>query len=188
MDYYQNQCVSHSYKTILLKTSNLFVSAFPGKLIFGGLCLENYIKFQFFQFFIFDLLHLFISLVTIIKKISCEDKSETNFDGIIIKINEELRYLWSISPKTPNADLKVFFTVELKSKLVYQIEFNLDQLNDFINGLSETILPCLTLKNIERQFFYFVSQQHITEIVQLTTQNGTLLLNDFIVFYEFVSI
>ena len=74
----------------------------------------------------------------------------------------------------------MFFTVELKSKLVYQIEFNLDQLNDFINGLSETILPCLTLKNIERQFFYFVSQQHITEIVQLTTQNGTLLLNDFI--------
>ena len=181
MDFYQNQPITNSCKTILLKTINIFVSAFPGKLIFGTISVQNYIKFNYFQFFAFDLLHLYVTLVNIIKKISSEENIETNCDGVIIKINEELQYLWSISTKTVNSEkqLNVHLVVEFKSNLVYQLVFNLDQLNDFINGLSETIIPCLFLKNIERQFFEFVSKHHISEIVQLSAQNGALLLNDF---------
>ena len=179
MDYYQNQFVSNSCKTIVLKTTNLFISAFPGKLVFGSISVEHYLKFNFFQFFVFDLLNLYICLVNIIKKIS--SSSEEDCDGVIVKINPELSYLWSISPKTINEDnqFHVLFTVELKSKLVYQIDLNLDQLNDLINGLSETIIPCLSFKNLERQFFEFVSKQQISEIVHLNGPKATLFLNDF---------
>ena len=179
MDAYLNQPLSNSCKTILLKTSDIFISAFPGKIIFGNISDQSYIKFKYFQFSAFNLLYLYLSLVTIIKKVFSEENIEANCDGVIMKINEDLQYLWSISQSTETINKHLHILLEFKTNLIYQVEFNLEQLNDFVNGLSETLIPCLNLKNIERHFFHFISKQQLSEIVQLTPENGITFLNQF---------
>ena len=179
MDTYQNQPLTNCCKTILLKRSDIFVSAFPGKIVFGTISDHSYIKFKYFQFLAFDVVYLYLSLVTVIKKVFSEENVESNCDGVIIKLNDDLQYLWSISQSTENINKHLHILLEFKSNLIYQVEFNLEQLNDFVNGLSETFIPCLNLKNVERYFFDFISKQQISDIVQLTTENGLTLLNQF---------
>ena len=180
MEIYQNQALNKSCKTILLKTKTcIFLSAFPGKIIFGTIAARSYTKFKYFQFVAFDLFYLYVSLVAVIKTVLSEENTDHNQHGIILKINEELSYLWSISQSSINNQKLIHILLEFKSNLVYEIELNLDELNEFINGLSEVIIPSLNLKNIERQFFEFVSKQQIGEIVQMTTINAGTILDQF---------
>jgi hypothetical protein len=180
MEIYQNQPLNNSCKTILLKLKNsIFISAFPGKIIFGTIAAQSYIKFKYFQFIAFELFHLYVSLVSIIKTVLSEENIQENHNGVILKINEELIYLWSISQSSINNQKQIHILLEFKSNLDYEIELNLDELNEFINGLSEVIIPCLNLKNIERQFFEFVSKQQISDIVQMTSSNSGTVLEQF---------
>ena len=48
-----------------------------------------------------------------------------------------------------------------------------------MTALSETILPSLCLKTVERQFFEYVSDQEISIIVNLDKLKGLLILKEF---------
>ena len=61
----------------------------------------------------------------------------------------------------------------------YKLTFTLDQLNDFIYSLSESILPCLCLKSAERDFLQYVSEQEIKILLNLKKEYASVLLNNF---------
>ena len=76
-----------SCKTVVLKTSDLFFSAFPGKIVFGDVIEQNYPEFKYFQFFHFEIFNLYLALVAIIKNIVNNSQEESENKGIIIKFN-----------------------------------------------------------------------------------------------------
>jgi hypothetical protein len=73
----------------------------------------------------------------------------------------------------------ILLKLKYKSEIVYQIIFNLDKLNDFINALSEIIVPSLCLQTVEREFFEFISNAEILTIVNLDKPKGLLILKQF---------
>ena len=173
MDIFMKQSISLSCKTLVLKQSSVFVSAFPGKIVFGDVIEQNYPEFKYFQFFHFEIFNLYLALVAIIKNIVNNSQEESENKGIIIKFNDELCYLWCINNNQINLIL------EYKSKNVYQLTFTLDQFNDFIYTLSESFLPCLCLKGIEKQFLEFVAQQEIYILIQIEKNMSNNLLKEF---------
>ena len=176
MDGSQNQQVSLSCKTVLLKKSEVFLSAFPGKIIFGHIIEENYPKLQYFQFFHFEFFKLYLSLVEIINNCIIEENSEIKKTDLIIKLSDEVSYFWCIEI----GDIKLIqFVLEYKSIINYKLNFTLDQLNDLIYSLSVSILPCLCLKHLERDFLEYIAEQEISKILNFTRENFILLLNDF---------
>ena len=182
MENTEDYFLSKSCKTILLKSINIFISAFPGKIVFGAVLNHNYRQLNHFQFGTFEVFHLYVSLITIIKKFISEKNTEIlQSDGIILKFSEDLSYLWFISKtKVKNVEeLKIKLILEWKTESIYQITFSFDQLNDLIIGLSETIVPSLCLKNIEKIFFEFISEQPLAEIIDLNTEKCILMLNEF---------
>ena len=116
MDGSQNQQVSLSCKTVLLKKSEVFLSAFPGKIIFGHIIEENYPKLQYFQFFHFEFFKLYLSLVEIINNCIIEENSEIKKTDLIIKLSDEVSYFWCIEI----GDIKLIqFVLEYKSIINY---------------------------------------------------------------------
>ena len=177
MERLKNQSLNKSCKTITLKTTNIFCSAFPGKIVFGNISKQSYSKQNYFEFLSFELFYLYISIVNIIKTfISNENNLPSK--NLILKLNEDVSYLWSIS-KTNEEQKCIELILEFKEEILYKIVFNLDQVNDFVNALSEIILPALCLEIIQRQFFDFISNQEISIIVGLDNQKGLLILNEF---------
>lgn len=175
MERLQNQPLSLSCKTLVLKQSDKFISAFPGKIIFGDVSQQNYKKYQYFMFAHFELYHLYLSLVEIIKNIVLEETSEINKTDLIIKLSDDLSYFWIIEIDTKN----IQFLIKHEAIVHYKLTFSLDQLNDFIYSLSESILPCLCLKSVERDFLQFVSEQEIKILLNLRKENAYFLLNNF---------
>ena len=99
--------LENSCKTIVLKDNFLFISAFPGKIIFGDITNYKYPKFKSFQFNVFQLFFLYVSFVNIITKVIAEENTESfQSEGVIIKLSEDLQYLWSIKKKM-NKILKI---------------------------------------------------------------------------------
>ena len=176
MDGSQNQCIGLSCKTTVLKKCDIFISAFPGKVIFGHIVEDNYPKLQYFQFFHFQLFKLYLSLVEIINNSITEESSEIKKTDLIIKLSDEVSYFWIIEI----GDIQLIqFVLEFKNIINYKLSFTLDQLNDFIYCLSVSILPCLCLKHLERDFLEYITEQEISKILNDTKDNFILLLNDF---------
>ena len=56
-----------SCKTVVFEKSDLFISALPGKIVFGEVSEQKYLKFQYFKFMHFEIFHLYLALVNILK-------------------------------------------------------------------------------------------------------------------------
>ena len=177
----ENQPLNKSCKSIILKNSNIFCSAFPGKLVFGEVAQQHYLKLNYFEFLTFELFFLYSCIVKIIKSFISSGNDIPSDDELILKINEDTSYLWSISKlNVSNEEEKcILLKLKYKSEIVYQIIFNLDKLNDFINALSEIIVPSLCLQTVEREFFEFISNAEILTIVNLDKPKGLLILKQF---------
>ena len=178
MERLENLSLTNSCKTINLKSSDIFISSYPGKVIFGNISRHRYAKCSYFQFLTFELYYLYLSLVSIIKALLSSENELSK--KLILKVNEDLSYWWSIvTVNLPNEERKCVQILLQNSSLNYRITFTLDQLNDFISALSEIIVPTLCLKSVEREFFEFVSDQEILNIINLDRKNGLLLLMNF---------
>ena len=158
---------SESCKTIACKQQNIFISAFPGKIVFGDVCSTGYKQSRYFKFEFYQMCELYISLINIINfLVSSEKTSERH---LIIKINETTNYFWL--GNTVLVDKKeskvVQFGIESQSDVKFKIDFNGEQLNNLIKYISEMILPCLCLQSNQRQIFQSVIKQSISVIVSL---------------------
>ena len=52
-------------------------------------------------------------------------------------------------------------------------------MNDLVVGISQTLIPSLCLKNIEKLFFEFIANQPLCDIVQLNSEKCGAFLNEF---------
>ena len=170
-----------SCKTIILKQHTIFLSAYPGKIVFGESTQTGYQHLKYFQFNHFQILELYIAIVNILKYLVSDNNPECE-KGLILKISVNQVYFWLCKRiHLNNIESKVVkIAIEYGSECVYEITFNFEQLNYLINGISTSILPCLCLKNIERQFFSYASEETSSEIIKLMNfENCHKLLNNF---------
>ena len=79
-----------SCKTLALTHDSIFLSAFPGNIVFGEVNRTGYKEGKYFKFSFHQLFELYLGLINIIKFFvsSIDDR------GVIIKLNEDLSYCW----------------------------------------------------------------------------------------------
>ena len=174
---------SRSCKTLALKQELMFISAFPGFLVFGEVDQIGYKDKKFFKFAFYQIFELYLALINVIKYFVLSNEVEHHQQGRIIKINEKLSYYWlGKLLKINNEDEKtVIFVIELNNEKSFQLLFTSEELNDFVKTLSEMILPCLCLKNLERELLENASKLMTSDIVSLNNrQNSKKFVQKFL--------
>ena len=171
---------SNSSKTIALKQDNLFISAFPGYIVFGKVCPVGFCERKYFKFSFYQVFELYAALVSVIKfKVN---ENAFNDKGLILVIKDEV-YFWSGSKvvNNGNENKTIKFGIEFKSEIIFELEFDSDDnFNNFINAVTKTLLPCLCLNQLEREVFEFVSDQSLSILITLNNlQTSKNLLKDF---------
>ena len=161
---FENSC-----KTIISKKSSVFISAFPGKLVFGEVNCKGFIKSKYFQLLHFELFYLYSNFLNIIKFLVREEDNEDK--GLILS-KDDVAYYWCGKKVVENNKPKkvIIFIQEYKFETNFELFFDEEQFNDFIKCISETILACLCLKPIEKAFFEFITKENTTVIVSLKNQ------------------
>ena len=157
---------SNSCRTFALKQENLFISAFPGSVVFGEVCPTGFIQQKFFKFLHFQYFELYLAIVSIIKFQVSENTTEK---GIILQKSEEELYYWTGTTVQINRrDCKILkLFIEFQFETIFEIVLTSEQLNNLIGSISQLILPSLCLNNIEVQIFEFASEQSISFLVTL---------------------
>ena len=173
---------SNSCKTIALKQENIFISAFPGAIIFGEVCPTGFLENKCFRFNHYQLFELYLALVSLIK-FHISEAENSNEKGIILTLRNEELYYWCASKIIFNqTETKIIkFGIEQKLQTVFELLLEYEDLNNLINALSQMILPCLCLNPLERSIFDFASEQDITTLVTLTNPK---IIEQFINTYE----
>ena len=167
----ENFNFSNSCKTLISQKSEIFVSAFPGKIIFGNVDQVGYKKLNYFKFNHFELFHFFVALTNIFKFLS--DTSDTKLNtankGIILTLNTFEVYYWIVKDVFINNNIQkqIVFGIEKEAKVVFELNLTLKELNELINIIAQTILSCLCLKSIEKQLLENVALQSTEDIIAL---------------------
>ena len=168
-----------SCKTIALKLSNIFISALPGKIVFGEVNAEGFINLKYFIFTHFQLFDFYVALLNIIKFISSHEIKDDK--GLILHPNEDQVYFWigKIAIKENIENKLIVIGIEYDSNVVFELQLDSFQLNELIKCFCDSIFSCLCLKSIERDFFKFVTNQNTSTIVSLKNKKmlKTLLSN-----------
>jgi len=162
---------SQSCQTISLKKSEIFMSSFPGKIVFGEPNFSGYSKSKSFQYKHIEFLDLYLSLLKIVHFFA----TTSNIDdkGLILTISENTVYFWSgkIFENAKVIEKVVKFGIEFNSNIIYEIIFNAEQFNEFVHILAQLMFSCLCLKSFERQFLEdFANEIPITKLITLTNK------------------
>ena len=162
----------NSCKTIILRNSDIFISAFPAKLVFGQVNHKGFIKFKYFQFLHFEFFNLYLAILSIFKYLASEESNILEEKGLILN-KEDFSYFWlSKRVEQNNITVKsVVFVIEYKIETIYEVILNIEQFNCFLKCISETIFSCLCLKPVEHALFNFIAEEKTTVIVSLKFKN-----------------
>jgi hypothetical protein len=160
---------SKSCQTISLKKSEIFMSSFPGKIVFGEPTFIGYSKSNSFQYKHIQFLDLYLSLLKIVHFFA----STSNIDdkGSILIISENTIYFWSgkIFENRKVIEKVVKLGIEFDSNIIYEIIFNAEQFNEFVYIFAQLMLSCLCLKSFEKQFLEDIANKTpITKLITLT--------------------
>ena len=84
----ENNC-----KCIAFEYSDLFICAFPGKIVFGEVCCQDFVQHRYFKFLHFEIFNLYLALVNILNfLVSEEDEIEPK--GLILQLTNDILYFW----------------------------------------------------------------------------------------------
>ena len=124
---FENTC-----KTVSSKNSDIFISAFPGKLVFGEVNHNGYKKLKYFRFLHFEIFNLYLALLNIIKYIG--SSSNILEDKGIIITKEEVTYYWlgKLMENNNFSQKVIVFAIEQKFETVFEKLFTIEQINDLI--------------------------------------------------------
>jgi hypothetical protein len=160
---------SKSCQTISLKKSDIFMSSFPGKIVFGEPNFIGYDKSNSFQYKHIQFLDLYLSLLKIVNFFA----TASNIDdkGQILTCSENTIYFWSgkIFEKSKVTQKVVKLGKEYDSNITYELILDAEQFNEFVYIFAKLMFSCLCLKSFERQFLEdFVNEIPITKLITLT--------------------
>ncbi len=160
---------SKSCQTISLKKSDIFMSSFPGKIVFGEPNFIGYDKSNSFQYKHIQFLDLYLSLLKIVNFFA----TASNIDdkGQILTCSENTIYFWSgkIFEKSKVTQKVVKLGKEYDSNITYELILDAEQFNEFVYIFAKLMFSCLCLKSFERQFLEdFANEIPITKLITLT--------------------
>jgi hypothetical protein len=162
---------SESCQTIALRKENLFISAFPGKIVLGETNYLGYKKNFTLTFFHFQLVYFYLSIVKIIEYFSCDSSDE---QGIIISINKNYLYYWcGKSVFIEDTEEKVVkIGIQQNDEITFELIFTAIELNEMIFVLPQIIISSLCLKTIERNSFDILLSEASNIIVSLNNKKN----------------
>ena len=157
---------SESCLSIASTNSDIFISSFPGKIVFGKVDIVGFKKLKYFLFEHYNFVKLYVALVNIVKFFSTPSVDD---DKSLILSNEEVIYFWTgkelFQDKKKTKVIK--FGIEYSSDIVFEILLNIEELNDLVFCISRVMLSCFCLKPLERDFLHRASKETITNIMDL---------------------
>jgi hypothetical protein len=159
---------AESCYTIALQKEDLFMSAFPGKVIFGETNSIGFKKEKCFVFLHYQIIHFYLSLLNIVSFFASEARN-TDEQGQILSLNSTKFYYWiGKNVISDESEIKIVkFGIQSKDEITYEILLNANELNDLIYFLPQIILSALCLKINERNCLEYLSDQSTALIVSL---------------------
>jgi len=158
-----------SCQTKVLSKLSVFLSAFPGFIVFGQTYTKFYPKGTYFKFSVFEVYKLYIAIIKILtfliedEPIICE--------GLMLerdKSNKIVYYWRGIRLLIDGIEEKlVAFGIERKNEERVEIKMTLSELHNFIQCLKSTITICLCLNDIENDIIIAASALDIERIKKL---------------------
>ncbi len=169
-----------SCHTKVLKSSSLFLSAYPGFIVFGKTFTKSYPEKSYFKFSPFELYKLYISIIKILTFFTEENPQITN--GIILeraKI-DKIIYFWSGRTLLIDEEEQklVTFGIETKNSETLKISMTFSELHNFIKALKSTITISLCLNNIENELIFAATNLDINILQELKDYSKTKVFID----------
>jgi hypothetical protein len=180
---------SNSLQTLALLKAPNFMSAFPGKIIFGEANCKGYVTNNFFVFDHGSLIKLYNSIVEITKFLTSNNERQSTKS---ILDNENISYFWVgktlHKSATNNFEKLIIFAIEDNGERTFELRFSIPELDNFYCALTRSILMILCLKDIQYDLMYNASLLTIDNILLLKSDRKrakqfvlttfTSLLND----------
>ena len=172
MNMEENLNFVESCQTIALPKKDTFISAFPGKIVFGEI---NHCGFKYnkcFIFFYYEVIDLYLSILQIITFFSTHSES-TEEKGTVITKSFELVYYWIGKTVTiDECEQKVVkIGIQYKDEIAYELILTSTDLNNLILCLPQVIFSSLCLKSVERRSIEFASEQSTSIVASLNDIN-----------------
>jgi hypothetical protein len=151
---------AESCLTLSLKNSEIFISSFPGKIVFGEPNSYGYINSKSFQYNHHQFFNLYLSFVNIIHFFA--SSSNENDKGLILTQSQNTIYFWTgkIVVQENQVNKRVIkFGLEIDDNITFEIILTSEQFNELVYAFSTLILSCLCLKSFERQFIEEITEE-----------------------------
>jgi hypothetical protein len=154
-----------SFLTFSLNKDYLFISAYPGFIVFGEVKSNNYETFKYFHVSHNELFVFYETIVKIICFLGNESLSEDQ-NTIFCKTN--LTYLWKGTQEIiSNNVVKIIkLCIEIDSNnIIFEISMSSNELNHLLTTLNRMIPASLYFKPIENYIFKRAIRGSVNEIL-----------------------
>lgn len=143
--------VSLALVTFCLKFKNIFLSAFPGKIVIGKVVHNHFLE-NSLEFYLRDLSQLYFSIINIFKNLEKDSVKE-----IILKKSKT--YFWHIHQSTITIGAET-------TNVVFEVTFlTIEEFSEFVDVLQKCILPCLCLPIAQRNILDTMANLPTEDIV-----------------------
>jgi len=153
-----NWSFSESCENLALDLPFLFISSYPGAIVFGKVNKSGYIKGKFFKFGIFDCYKLYFAILKFLAFLT--NSNEKSDKGLILHTVEE-NYFWiGTTLISNNKEHKIVkLGIEKDDNINFEIQFKIKNFQIFFQALKKVILSSLCLKDIEISLVYFLLEK-----------------------------
>ena len=150
--------LSKSLLTIALKRNYTFISAFPGKIVFGKTTPCGYKTSQFFEFEVFQIYSLYLAIFDIIESFS---NSKNLSNKLLLIKNDKLNYFFSVKTLTNSIEeyQVAYFAIEEDSEVCFNIIFNNIEFETFLFALVKIVPSALCLNSTEVLLFHSAARE-----------------------------
>jgi hypothetical protein len=160
-------------QTVCLKKSDVFLSSFPGKIVFGEPSSTGFSKLRSFQFKHHEFFNLYLALVQIVQFFANNENTEEK--GPILIQDEKIVYFWCGKNVLQGNDVKkiVKFGIECDFNIVFEVILDSEQFNELVSVFSKLMFSCLCLKSFEKEFLENLTNElTITNLVELQAKEN----------------
>ena len=163
---------SESCLNLVLRNSEYFISAYPGKIVFGKTNPVGYKNFEYFEFRVFELHHLYLAIFDIIENFA----KSLAFDYQLLLAKSEINYAFSVKTITDFSEeyQVAHFIIEKESNIVFNLSFSITEFDSFLYSLVKVIPSSLCLNTIEYSLFQKATQEKLKTIHDFQEESNCL--------------
>jgi hypothetical protein len=154
--------------TIVLNVLSVFMSAYPGFIVFGKSDSQSYEEKSYFKFCPFELYKLYIAIIQILKFFTEENPQITKSLILVRNKCDKIVYFWNGTTLMINEKEEKFisFGIETEDRTL-KIDMTLLEVHNLINALKSTILISLCLTNSEIEILIKASDLQLSSLKTL---------------------